>query len=167
MLLLLEGCTTTLTAPVTSSRGEASGRAVAPAIRHYPLALGEISTGGVPTQQPVPDYPPALLQRCPALVELQAALMVDVDGTVSVVRIDGEAHGDAQLRTFAEALREAVSHWRFTPLSVSRWAADADGNSHEVDTGAQAFSQSYVFRFECHEGRSMVSVKAAVQPVKP
>lgn len=57
--------------------------------------------------------------------------------------------------------RVAALQWRFSPLQISHWAADADGNSQVVDSETKPFSQAYVFRFACHAGKAMVSSAAA------
>ena len=46
--------------------------------------------------------------------------------------------------------------WRFEPLLISRWAADADDRTHTVDTASQPFSLPYEFRFACHAGKADV-----------
>jgi hypothetical protein len=77
--------------------------------------------------------------------------------------VSGEQQADASRHAFIDAVRAAALQWQFQPLSISRWAADADGNSHVVDSGTRPFSLTYVFRFECHAGQSSVSA-AAAQP---
>jgi hypothetical protein len=122
-------------------------------MQHYQLALGEISTGAVPHEHPAPVYPPDLLAaRLPAL-ELEALLIVDTEGKVSEVRIADDALAGPQRQLFARAVRAAALRWTFEPLRISRWAADAKGNSHEVDGEAHPFSVVYVFRFAWKDGR--------------
>ncbi len=156
---MLAGCATTQPTPALSpSTGDASWREVVPAgTRRYQLALGEVSSGGTPFQRVTPMYPPSLLAGCPPSQEVPALLIVDGAGKVGEVRVAGEVQADADRRAFIAAVRVAVLQWRFNPLTINRWAADADGNSHLVDSGTQPFSLAYVFRFECHAGKATVS----------
>jgi len=54
-------------------------------------------------------------------------------------------------------VRAAVMQWQFAPLRIAHWAADADGNTHEVDSTSKPFSLLYAFRFECHAGKATVT----------
>jgi hypothetical protein len=54
-------------------------------------------------------------------------------------------------------VRVAALRWRFEPLVISRWAADANDQTHTVDTGTRPFSLPYEFRFACHAGKAAVS----------
>lgn len=92
---------------------------------------------------------------------MPALLIVDAQGAVGEVRVTDEAQADASRHAFIDAVRTAALQWQFTPLQINRWAADADGNSHVVDSGTRPFSLTYVFRFECHAGESTVSAAAA------
>ena len=58
--------------------------------------------------------------------------------------------------SFYAAARAAVLQWEFNPLRINHWAADADGNTHAVDSKTKPFSLSYAFRFECHAGKATV-----------
>jgi hypothetical protein len=157
--LLLAGCVTTAPmVPAPSATGAASWRAVAPAgTRRYPLALGEVASGATPVQRVTPVYPPSLLSACPPPVEVQALLIVDERGRVAEVRVAPEAPADLEKSQFTEAVRLAARRWTFNPLQKERWAADAEGNSHVVDSQTLPFSQAYVFRFQCDQGRGTVS----------
>lgn len=160
LLLTLVGCATPPPLPSSSSSatGEASWRAVLPPdTTRYQLALGEVSSGGTPFRRVAPAYPPNLLASCPPPQEVPARLIVGANGTVGEVRVTGEAQADASRRAFIAAVRVAALQWQFNPLQVNRWAADADGNSHVVDRETKPFSLDYVFRFECHAGKGMVS----------
>jgi hypothetical protein len=164
LLLTLVGCATTPHPPPSSpsATGEASWRAVLPpGTTRYQLALGEVSSGGTLFQRVTPAYPPDLLARCPPPQEVPALLVVDRKGMVGEVRVAGEAQADADRRAFIAAVRMAAVQWRFNPLQINRWAADADGNSHVVDSETKPFSLAYVFRFACHAGQSTVSAAAA------
>lgn len=122
-------------------------------LAHYQLALGEIAMGATPIVHPAPAYPPAMLAACPASRDLAARVIVGTDGRVNEVRIEAPAADAA----FAAAVRAAVLAWRFEPLRISRWAASADGTSHEVDADTRSFSLDYVFTFRCRQGRASVS----------
>ncbi|WP_082547637.1 hypothetical protein [Rhodanobacter sp. Soil772] len=163
LLLTLVGCATTPPLPPPpSATGEASWRAVVPpGTTRYQLALGEVSSGGTPFQRVTPAYPPSLLARCPPPQEVPALLIVDGQGKVGEVRVTGEAQADAGRHAFIDAVRVAALQWQFSPLTIDHWAADADGNSHVVDSETKPFSLSYVFRFECHGGKSSVSTEAS------
>ncbi|RDI99250.1 hypothetical protein DVT68_10325 [Dyella solisilvae] len=125
-------------------------------MQHIPLALGQASTGGDVPSHPLPVYPPTLVTARLPPQEIRARLMVDEQGKVAEVRIDGEPQADAQRRLFAAAVREAALQWIFMPLRTSRWAADAAGNAHDVDSGPQPFSVGYLFRFAWRDGRPLV-----------
>jgi hypothetical protein len=122
-----------------------------------PLHLGETSSGGELLGHAMPVYPASMLKTCPALQEVEVLVSVDVAGTVSDVRgvaVDAFA---PLWDTFYAAVRPAVLRWRFQPLRVGRWAADAEGNAHAVDDGVGPFKRIYLFRFACHAGRADVS----------
>lgn len=158
LLLLLAGCAMPRHAPPPPAIGDASWRAtVPPGTVRYQLALGEVSSGGTPFQRVAPVYPPDLLASCPPPQEVPAQLIVGVNGMVGEVRITDEAQADADRRAFIAAVRTAALQWQFNPLTIDRWAADADGNSHVVDSETKPFSLDYVFRFECHAGKGRVS----------
>jgi hypothetical protein len=162
LLLLLAGCATPRHQPPPPATGDASWRVVAPpGTVHYQLALGEVSSGAAPLKRVRPVYPPGQLASCPPPQEVPALLIVDGQGKVDEVRVTDEARADAGRRAFIDAVRAAALQWQFSPLTISRWAADADGNSHAVDSGTRPFSLTYVFRFECHAGKSTVSSAAA------
>jgi hypothetical protein len=127
----------------------------------YPLALGEVSSGATPIRRVAPVYPAGRLAACPPAQQVQAQLIVDQAGKVSEVRVVDEAQADANRRPFIAAVRAAALRWQFNPLQVSRWAADADGNSHVVDEVTKPFSLGYEFRFECHAGQPSVSTEAS------
>ena len=161
-LLVLVGCATTQPMPAPLAKGDASRRMVVPeGITRYQLAMGEISSGATPFQRVTPIYPTDQLAACPQPQEVQAQLIVDAVGKVSEVRIADEAQAAANRRQFIAAVRVAALQWQFNPLLVSHLAADADGNSHVVDSETTPFSLDYVFRFECRAGKSVVSSAAA------
>lgn len=152
---LLAGCAHV--APHTSAPdgiGSASYRSAADSdLAHYHLAMGEIATGATPEVHAPPRYPPAMLASCPALVELPARVIVGADGRVGEVRIGAPT----ARQPYADAIRAAAQGWRYTPLTITRWAADAAGESHPVDSQTRPFSLDYVFSFRCAHGRATVS----------
>ncbi len=126
---------------------------------HYQLALGDVATGGEPIQRVLPVYPATQLAACLPVVVVQVQVIVGKTGRASEVRHYPVA-GDPAAPIpppFLDAVRAAVMQWRFAPLQISRWAADADGNTHAVGSDTRPFSQVYAFRFECHVGRATVS----------
>lgn len=162
LLLALAGCATSATqAARPSTQGDTSYRAVEKEdLAHYSLALGEISTGAVPWAHPAPVYPAALLdQRLPPH-EVAARLIVNADGKVADVRIDDESQADASTALFDQAVRDAALQWTFEPLRISQWAADANGNSHEVSSEQRPFSLDYVFRFAWKDGHPVTDASA-------
>lgn len=160
----LAGCASTSRIAPPPPSGDASWRMLAPpGMVRYQLAMGEVSSGATPFRRVKPVYPPGLLAICPPPQEVPALLIIDDQGAVAEVRVSGERQADASRHAFIDAVRAAARQWQFQPLSISRWAADADGNSHVVDSDTRPFSLTYVFRFECHAGQSTVSA-AAAQP---
>jgi hypothetical protein len=154
----LTGCATLRPVPPPAATGEASWRAVpAPGMTRYQLALGDVSSGAEPFLRVAPIYPPDLLASCPAPVDVEALLIVDQAGKVGEVRMADAPRNDTARRQFIDAVRAAARQWQFSPLQISHWAADADGNSHVVDSETKPFSLAYVFRFACHAGKPTVS----------
>jgi len=131
-------------------------------LQHYQLALGQVSTGAVPSHHPAPVYPDALLdQRLPP-EEVEARLVVNEEGKVAEVRIADEERADAHTRLFDDAVRAAAMQWTFEPLRINQWASDANGNTHEVSSEARPFSLDYVFRFAWKDGKPVTD--AGVSP---
>lgn len=142
-----------------ANRGDASWHAVEqPDTVHYQLALGEVSSGGKPLARVTPAYPASRLQACVPVVDVIAKLIVDTSGKVTEVRPGNADAAAPGLRPFLAATREAALRWRFDPLQIDHWSADANGGSHVVDSRTEPFSLDYVFRFICHSGRARVSV---------
>ena len=152
---LLAGCAHTVRKPsVEPGVGSASFRTASDTgLAHYNLALGQVAMGATLEAHDPPAYPDAMLTLCPALVELPARVIVGTQGSVDEVRVNPPA----TQRAFAEAVRRAVQGWRYAPLTITRWAADADGTSHPVDTEAKPFSLDYVFTFRCEHGHTSVT----------
>lgn len=152
---LLAGCTHIAEKPPAQPGvGSASYRSADnSSLAHYHLALGQVAMGATLEAHEPPAYPPAMLTACPPLVELPARVIVGTQGSVDEVRMSPPT---AQ-QPFADAVRQAVRGWRYTPLTITRWAADADGTSHPVDTEAKPFSLDYVFTFRCEHGHASVT----------
>ncbi|AIF46498.1 hypothetical protein HY57_04085 [Dyella japonica A8] len=130
-------------------------------LKHYQLALGQVATGATPREHPAPTYPPSLLDRQLPPHEVEARLIVDEAGKVTEVRIADEAQVDAETRLFDEAVRAAAMQWVFAPLHVSQWAADANGNTHQVGSEERPFSMDYVFRFAWKDGKPVADASAS------
>lgn len=166
MLLVLAGCSTTASRNGTAQgTGEATWKVVVPpGTKRYQLTFGDVSSGAVLAQRASPVYPPELLATCPPPAQVLALVIVDKSGKVAEVRVAGENAADASRHRFISAVRTAVLRWKFVPLQVTHWAADADGNSHEVDSETQPFSLTYQFNFACHAGKAVVSTASAAGP---
>jgi len=148
-----------------SYRGESSYRALSEqGMAHYQLALGATSSGAVPIDHPPPVYPKALLARCPPRVRLRALLIVGIDGKVDEVRLQDPSNQAGIDPAFAAAVRAAARQWRFEPLRITRWAADADGDSHTVETVSKPFSLPYEFSFACRDGKPRTGTSATPAP---
>lgn len=162
MVLLagLAGCAHQSARPAAAphNEGDASWHAVEqPDTVHYRLALGEVSSGGTAFRRVTPVYPPALLPVCRPVVEVTARLIVDRAGKVTEVRPGNAASAAPDLAPYLGATRAAAMQWQFNPLQISHWSADANGESHAVDSTTLPFSVDYLFRFSCHAGRAEVS----------
>lgn len=159
---LLVGCATSRYLAPPPAKGDASWREAVPeGTTRYQLALGEVSSGATPIQRVAPIYPVDQLASCPAPQEVSALLVVNPAGKVDEVRVSDEAQADASRHQFITAARVAALQWQFSPLQINHWAADADGNTHVVDSQTRPFSLTYVFRFECHAGKPAVSADVA------
>lgn len=162
--IALAGCVSTSASapPKPMTEGDTSYHSVAKGdLKHYQLALGEVATGAAPQENPAPLYPSSLLdQRLPPH-EVEARLIVDEAGKVTDVRITEEAQADAATHLFDEAVRAAAMQWVFAPLRVSQWAADANGNTHQVSSEERPFSKDYVFRFAWKDGKPVADASAS------
>ncbi|OOG49626.1 hypothetical protein [Rhodanobacter sp. C01] len=166
VLLVLTGCASSPRITPSPPRGDGSWGMVPPGTARYHLALGDVSTGATPVQRVMPVYPASQLATCLRRQEVQAQLSVDKAGMVSDVRRIVIDAAPPRWQQFFAAVRVAALQWRFTPLQIEHWAADADGNTHEVDSDTEPFRRIYVFHFECHAGQPSVSAEAlgAVRP---
>jgi hypothetical protein len=160
LLLMLAGCAQVGSKPSPpSNQGESSYQLASDQkMEHYALPVGSTVTGGVPLKHPAPIYPASLLTLCPAPVTLKALLIVGTDGMVSEVRAFDATSVDP---AFVAAVRAATQQWRFEPLQFNHWAADANGQSHDVDSDTKPFSLTYTFNFACHDGKPQTSAGAA------
>ncbi|SFR93965.1 hypothetical protein SAMN05216570_0912 [Dyella sp. OK004] len=129
--------------------------------QRYELAMGDVSSGAAPFHRVAPVYPPSLLASCPSPVDVQALLVVNQAGKVDDVRVADEATADTARRLYIDAVRVAARQWDFSPLLITHWAANANGESHVVDSETRRFSLTYAFHFECHGGRAEVSTSDA------
>jgi hypothetical protein len=167
LLAGLAGCTRQAVRPAAPppNEGDASWHAVEqPDTVHYQLAMGEVSSGGTALERVTPAYPAAQLAACPPVVEVTAKLIVDRAGKVTDVRPGNAASAEADLAPYLDATRAAALRWQFNPLQINHWSADANGESHVVDSRTEPFSLDYLFRFTCRAGRATVSAGDAVQP---
>lgn len=165
LLAGLSGCAheATRKAALPANQGDASWHiAEQPGTHHYSLALGEVSSGATPEQRVTPVYPAARLGTCPAVVEITAQLVVDTAGHVIDVRPANAVSTAPDLKPYLEATRAAAMGWLFSPLQINHWSADANGESHVVDSRTLPFSLDYAFRFTCHAGKARVSAGNAV-----
>ena len=155
---LLAGCAHVSSPSPPSPSGSASWHAVVPeGTARYQLAMGEVSSGAAPDKRVEPVYPPSSLARCPPPVNVRALLIVDANGRVADVRVGDPDGASADRRPYIDAVKAAAKQWSFVPLKIDRWAADANGESHVVDTEVRPFSLAYDFRFECHAGAAHVT----------
>jgi outer membrane biosynthesis protein TonB len=106
----------------------------------YQLALGEVAVQPVVQANPAPSYPPELIAQALPPMEFTTQVIVNTQGTVDDVRV-ADAAGDPAAR-IAAAIRQSMRQWRFSPLTITHWAADAAGNQHQVDSENKPFSQS-------------------------
>jgi len=162
--IALAGCASTpTTGPAKpTTEGDTSYHAVAKGdLQHYQLALGQVASGATPLEHPAPVYPPSLLDRRLPPQEVQARLIVDEAGKVIEVRIADEAQASPETRLFDAAVRDAALQWVFAPLHVSQWAADANGDTHEVGSEERPFSMDYVFRFAWKDGKPVTDASAS------
>jgi len=161
LVLGLAGCATVAAPPARApNEGSTSYRMLDDGhMAHYQLAMGDTATGGTPFRRVAPVYPPEQLAACAPLQEVDVKVIVDEAGKVGDVRgiLTDDMSGMPPWPAFFAAVRTAVLQWQFNPLRINHWAADADGNSHEVDSATRPFSLMYAFRFECRAGKATVS----------
>ena len=160
VVLGVAACATVAAPPARApNEGSASYRMLDDGyVAHYQLAMGDTATGATPFRRVTPVYPPEQLAACPPVQEVRVQVIVDEEGKVSDVRdlSTDEVSAASRSPSFYAAVRAAVLQWEFNPLRINHWAADADGNTHAVDSKTKPFSLSYAFRFECHAGKAAV-----------
>lgn len=160
LALGVAGCATVAAPPAGApNEGSASYRMLDDGhVAHYQLAMGDTATGATPFRRVTPVYPPEQLAACPPVQEVRVQVIVDDAGKVSDVRdlSTDDVSAASRSPSFYAAARAAVLQWEFNPLRINHWAADANGNTHTVDSKTKPFSLSYAFRFECHAGKATV-----------
>jgi hypothetical protein len=110
---------------------------------------------------PLPAYPPGLVDARLPPQAVSVRIVVDREGRVARVDPLGEAAPDAR---FLDAVRQAVLQWRFEPFRVIEWAdgPDADGDGEPdgqqvVGEQTRPFRFDMRFRFEVVDGVARVS----------
>lgn len=134
---------------------------VAAGTPRYEEREDEISNRPSPVEYPPPAYPPAAIVLGLRRVEVDARVIVDIEGKVSEVRITPAPDPATRPVVFDDAVREALQHWRFIPLTFRRFAEvkDAQGNvvdSRLVSSENRPFSLDYDFVFELRDGKPFV-----------
>jgi TonB family protein len=120
-------------------------RLQAPASESYGTDPTTTYSGSSPAKDnPVPQYPAALLSDRLPPVGVTARVIVDVSGAVTSATV---AEGDSIPHAFAAAVLAAVRSWRFEPLK----------RMSEGKVEALPFSQQYRFVFTQVNGRPVVS----------
>ncbi len=123
--------------------------------RQYQLKKDENAYGAVPITHDPPAYPAALIGKNLPSAVVRVKAIVDGEGRVTEVR-DLDASPGPEHAAFFDACREAVAHWKFTPMTVVQEVEDKKGNITEVRRTAP-FSLDYAFNFELVEGRPSVT----------
>jgi TonB family protein len=131
-----------------------------PDTHHYVLRPGESSTHPKLIERPAPGYPASMIPLHLAQVTVRVKVIVGTNGKVDDVRI---AHtGAAYPGMFDQAVHDAVSNWRYTPLQFLRWRDEYDAQgklvgSHQVAVESKPFSLDYEFHFNLRDGRPVVA----------
>lgn len=162
LALAMAGCATLSPDARAPNQGSTSYHRVDDGqMAHYQLAIGEVASGGKPLARVLPVYPATQLEICPATVEVRVQVIVDTAGkAIEARRYPAPAAADVPA-DYYDAVRAAVLQWQFSPLVIGHWAADAEGNTHEVDSVARPYSLVYAFRFACRAGKATVTPAAA------
>lgn len=116
---------------------------------------------------PLPEYPPALLAEHLPLRSVRVRLIVDAEGRVvdaQTLDADAAAAGDP----FFGSVRAACAQWRFSPL-IERTrepvqTADAEGTvwtEYRDRERTLPFHLDYAFRFEQVDGKALAVTSAA------
>jgi hypothetical protein len=109
---------------------------------------------------PMPEYPPALLaERLPER-STRVRLIVDAEGRVAEIR-PLDATADTAADSFAASVRAACAQWRFSPLvertRVPVETTDADGTvwtEYRERRRGLPFHLDYAFRFAQVDGKA-------------
>ncbi|NII10869.1 hypothetical protein [Oleiagrimonas sp. C23AA] len=156
---LISGCEH-VAVKTASPSGDVSYEAVEPPPgphARYTLKAGQSALGAKEEKRVIPTYPKALIGRGLAPVSVTATLVVDRQGAVKRVLIDGEETDDATTRAFDAAVRKAGLQWHFTPLRVGTWKTEPDGSRWFVgNKAAKPFSLRYRFHFKLVDGKPVV-----------
>lgn len=119
---------------------------------------------------PIPEYPPALLAKRLPQRSVRVRLIVDSDGRVGEIQAL-DAPAQAADDAFLGSVRAACAQWRFSPLiertRVPVQTADADGTlwtEYQERQRALPFHLDYAFRFEQVDGKAMTVRSDAAQP---
>lgn len=124
------------------------------AANRYQMTKSQHTFGAQPIDNPPPVYPPELVSANLAAT-IHAKVIVDGEGKVTDVR-DLDTMGGEHHAAFFAAVRDAVLHWRYTPMTVVQDHEDAKGNFNTTRSTAP-FSLDYAFRFELKDGVPSVS----------
>jgi hypothetical protein len=122
----------------------------------------EVSNRPVTVQNPPPAYPQAAITLGLHRVVVLAKVIVDTEGKVSEVRIAPAADPATHPAMFDDAVHEAMMHWRYIPLTFTRFeeVKDAQGNvvdSRPLSAERKPFSLDYEFVFELRDGKPFVA----------
>lgn len=136
---------------------------VAAGTPRYEEKKNEVSNRPLPFQHPPPAYPQAAIALGLPRIEVDAKIVVDVDGKVSDVRIAPPEDTNAHPVVFDDAVRAALRQWRFIPLTFTSWedVKDEEGNvvdARQVRSERRPFSLDYDFVFELRDGKPVVGV---------
>lgn len=148
--------------PVQSQTSVKFSAHVAPGTPRYEEKEDEISNRPVPVESPPPEYPSAAIALGLRRVIVGAKVIVDTHGDVSEVRIAPALDPTDHPAAFDDAVRDALQHWRFVPLTFRRFAEVEDGEGNVVDSRLvssenKPFSLDYDFVFELRNGKPVVA----------
>jgi hypothetical protein len=121
------------------------------------------------SDNPMPEYPPALLpSRLPPMV-ISVRLIVNAEGVVTDVQ-SLDADTSAASAVFLASVREACRRWKFTPMmqGILDSERQADGSIVLVGNATEKplpFHLDYAFRFTQPDGQPVVNTGASEQPM--
>jgi len=136
---------------------------VDPGTPRYEEKENEVSNRPLPLEHPPPAYPQAAMALGLPRVEVSVKIVIDAEGKVSDVRIVPPENTTVHPPVFDEAVREALSRWRFIPLTFTSWEDVKDDRGNVVDarqvrSERRPFSLDYDFFFELQNGKPVVGV---------